>query len=531
MPFRSVFIAVFLGTALIVAALLVHERRPTVERNQPTAALAEATGKCAECHRRETSAIVRRVRAEPARAEGRQLPRLPPPGRGAGRRSTTAASSSPRRSRPRTAPQCHASRVRPVRAQPARGAVLGRGQRREGLLPRAARPRGEATTRAGSTAPPIAIGADRGRGGDGRRVQRLPRRGQAQRRRLLRHLHQLPRPPPRLRRARARAVAPAASATWGPTTRRSRSTTSRSTAPSSPPSARSMNLRRRPEAPHHRRHARAHLRDLPHERPRGDEGHARHHRAARRGSSSRPSRRRRPAAERAPDRDEGGLPQVPRRARGSTPSTPRAEQVLAATNEKVQGAKAVVAALRTDGLLTPQPFDEPIEFTEFDLWHYYGRTAKHGAFMGGADFVQWHGNYELLRHARRASTPRRRSSARPRTSRTGGAAPARLRHGGAAGRVTRAPPASRLPSAALEWSSSSPTSASSASTSSSPTPPTPSRAPAEWVPGRLLRRWRRCCSCPGCGARSGPRTAGRAVDLAVRRGRGRRRRPRDGAST
>ena len=31
----------------------------------------------------------------------------------------------------------------------------------------------------------------------------------------------------------------------------------------------------------------------------------------------------------------------------------------------------------------------------FDLWHYYGRTAKHGAFMGGADFVQWHGFYEI----------------------------------------------------------------------------------------------------------------------------------------
>ena len=28
--------------------------------------------------------------------------------------------------------------------------------------------------------------------------------------------------------------------------------------------------------------------------------------------------------------------------------------------------------------------------------HYFGRTAKHGAFTGGADFVQWHGNYELL---------------------------------------------------------------------------------------------------------------------------------------
>ena len=74
-----------------------------------------------------------------------------------------------------------------------------------------------------------------------------------------------------------------------------------------------------------------------------------------------------------------------------------AEAVVDATNAKVGGARAVVAALRAEGYLTPAPFDEPIEFTEFDLWHYYGRTAKHGAFMGGADFVQWHGNYELLR--------------------------------------------------------------------------------------------------------------------------------------
>jgi hypothetical protein len=74
-----------------------------------------------------------------------------------------------------------------------------------------------------------------------------------------------------------------------------------------------------------------------------------------------------------------------------------AERVLAATNEKVQGAQAVMASLRSEGLLTPKPFDEPIEFSEFDLWHYYGRTAKHGAFMGGADFVQWHGNYEISR--------------------------------------------------------------------------------------------------------------------------------------
>ena len=73
-----------------------------------------------------------------------------------------------------------------------------------------------------------------------------------------------------------------------------------------------------------------------------------------------------------------------------------AEGVVEATNAKISEAKALMTELRQEGLLTADPFDEPIEFIYFDLWHYYGRTAKHGAFMGGADFVQWHGNYELL---------------------------------------------------------------------------------------------------------------------------------------
>ena len=74
----------------------------------------------------------------------------------------------------------------------------------------------------------------------------------------------------------------------------------------------------------------------------------------------------------------------------------QAEEVLLHVNEMVVEAQAIMKALRDDGLLTPAPFDEPIEFLAFDYWHYWGRTAKHGAFMGGADFVQWHGNYELL---------------------------------------------------------------------------------------------------------------------------------------
>jgi hypothetical protein len=74
----------------------------------------------------------------------------------------------------------------------------------------------------------------------------------------------------------------------------------------------------------------------------------------------------------------------------------QAEDVVDATNEKILDAKKIMDELHAENLLTKTPFDEPLEFVYFDLWHYYGRTAKHGAFMGGADFVQWHGNYELL---------------------------------------------------------------------------------------------------------------------------------------
>lgn len=74
----------------------------------------------------------------------------------------------------------------------------------------------------------------------------------------------------------------------------------------------------------------------------------------------------------------------------------QAEQVVLTTNARVQHAKDIVAGLRSAGLLTGPPFSQPIDFLYFDLWHYDGRTSKHGAFMGGADFVQWHGNYPML---------------------------------------------------------------------------------------------------------------------------------------
>ena len=74
----------------------------------------------------------------------------------------------------------------------------------------------------------------------------------------------------------------------------------------------------------------------------------------------------------------------------------QAEQAVRETNEKVRAAQEIVNGLRKDGIVTGPPFSQPIDFIYFDLWHYDGRTSKHGAFMGGADFVQWHGNYPML---------------------------------------------------------------------------------------------------------------------------------------
>jgi hydroxylamine dehydrogenase len=73
-----------------------------------------------------------------------------------------------------------------------------------------------------------------------------------------------------------------------------------------------------------------------------------------------------------------------------------AERVVADTNARVAAASDIVTRLRQDGILITPPFSQPIDFIYFDLWHYDGRTSKHGAFMGGADFIQWHGNYPML---------------------------------------------------------------------------------------------------------------------------------------
>ncbi|MHC4845978.1 MAG: multiheme c-type cytochrome [Planctomycetota bacterium] len=58
----------------------------------------------------------------------------------------------------------------------------------------------------------------------------------------------------------------------------------------------------------------------------------------------------------------------------------------------------IMAALKEAGAITPDPFDEHIEWVWFEVWHHEGRRARHGASMQGPDFTQWHGFYEVAKH-------------------------------------------------------------------------------------------------------------------------------------
>ena len=62
----------------------------------------------------------------------------------------------------------------------------------------------------------------------------------------------------------------------------------------------------------------------------------------------------------------------------------------------VQQANDLLAPLQDEGLINTSNFDEPIDFTYFNLWHYWGRTTKFGIWMQGPDYTQWHGAYPLM---------------------------------------------------------------------------------------------------------------------------------------
>jgi hypothetical protein len=82
-------------------------------------------------------------------------------------------------------------------------------------------------------------------------------------------------------------------------------------------------------------------------------------------------------------------------------------------NEKfAKPGQALMAVLREQKLLTPQDFDEPIEWTWFYLWHHEGRRARHGASMMAPDFAHWHGMFEVAERFYDKLIPEARALAR-----------------------------------------------------------------------------------------------------------------------
>jgi hypothetical protein len=61
-------------------------------------------------------------------------------------------------------------------------------------------------------------------------------------------------------------------------------------------------------------------------------------------------------------------------------------------------AQAIMAALYEQGHLTRLPFDEPLEFTYWELWHDEGARARHGASMASPNHAWWEGMYLVGRN-------------------------------------------------------------------------------------------------------------------------------------
>jgi len=74
----------------------------------------------------------------------------------------------------------------------------------------------------------------------------------------------------------------------------------------------------------------------------------------------------------------------------------KSDSVTSFVTAKVKEASTIMNGLVKDGIIPATPFATQISFDVFDLWHFYGRTAKFAAYMQGPDYTQWHGIYPLL---------------------------------------------------------------------------------------------------------------------------------------
>ncbi len=391
MPFRSVFMAVFIGVALIVAALILNKTRPFKPSDQPSPQFVRAEGKCASCHLRETSAIVRQYQlSKHARAGVTCLDcHQPVKGQEKGEHRGFVIAKAPTSL---NCGQCHSTEydqfARSRHALPAYAAVLGT---------------------KGLSAKMIAFGEKHHKGAVDRPPNKLAQlEGEGAIGKGCMSCHNIGRPNPdgsignctqchsrhSTSIALAREPMTCGQCHMGPDHAQLEIYNESKHGALFNAQRGSMNLSADPK--------KLTTRDMPIPtcatcHMSGLEGLKVTHDTTERlsywlfaaVSKKRPNYLRSQTQMKEVCGKCHAAPGVDKFYR-------EAEVVLNATNRKVKRAKAIMDGLRRDKLLTPAPFDEPIEFLYFDYWHYFGRTTKHGAFMGGADFVQWHGNYELL---------------------------------------------------------------------------------------------------------------------------------------
>lgn len=60
-------------------------------------------------------------------------------------------------------------------------------------------------------------------------------------------------------------------------------------------------------------------------------------------------------------------------------------------------AAAIMKKLAETKAITATPFDAPIKWDYFEMWHHEGRAARMGSAMNGPDYTQWHGFYEVAK--------------------------------------------------------------------------------------------------------------------------------------
>ena len=192
MSFRGVFIALVLSTGMIVSAFMLQSARPRNEVARASAALVKATGKCADCHRHETSAVVHEYDMSTHNRVGVNCLDCHQPSKGqepVDHKGFTIA----RRLSAANCQTCHAEQyqqyLKSRHAAPAWAAVTGNGDFSAEQVAFAEKIHPGAVDR-----PAARSDQDRrdGRGQQG--MPAVPRRGPAQRRRLDRFVHGVPCP-------------------------------------------------------------------------------------------------------------------------------------------------------------------------------------------------------------------------------------------------------------------------------------------------------------------------------------------------